>query len=143
MLIDVLIIGAVGAVAVKLMEYLVQPLFYKETERVPDDEKGKRILMWKKKDRRGWMLVVAVNIFCVCWLTVFANEYSWNVVEKWVSAAGESLFFEFVINPIGSAMFLAPLIVSTKFFSRLDCFFAYFPNLLPKDTVHAEPPDEE
>jgi len=114
---------------------LLRTLFKKtpHMEQLSDKEKRIRLLQLRFWQSVAWLIVLILNLFYIYWLSVFSNEYSWELFSRWFKTAYVAVIHKLVSAPlIRAAVFF--LVLTCSMVSGLcDPLLVFFPHVLPVD----------
>jgi len=97
--------------------------------KMTDEEKEWTLRAWLWRERLGWAVVVLVQVVSIFFLLSFVRYYPWTVIEKWLLATFQSVFHRLISAPGIRMLWVAFLMVISRYTSLFDCFLVMQPTL--------------
>jgi len=113
------------------LPFLLLMLFKKRVilTKMTDEEKEWTLRAWLWRERLGWAVVVLVQVVSIFFLLSFVRYYPWTVIEKWLLATFQSVFHRLISAPGIRMLWVAFLMVISRYTSLFDCFLVMQPTL--------------
>merc|ERR1719161_2420139 len=113
-------------------------LFKKRVVLAKQSEHNKQVTLklWRYKEIVGWVVVMAVQAWCVFFFSQFVRYYPWELAERWISATGWSLIHRFFSAPAVRTCWMGAMLIGSQhtfvfdFCMVMDPSITGFPSLI-------------